>query len=96
MEDVRSDLNTFEQLINLLVRHLLTKLGENISQLSSADITVPFLIKDLESTDKLLYDPKTRADQQNLSAVWWTPIDAPGVPAGLKPSARFKIAKKLL
>ena len=57
MEDVRSDLNTFEQLINLLVCHLLTELGENISQLSSTDITVPFLIKDLESTDKLLYNP---------------------------------------
>jgi len=57
VEDVRSDLNTFEQLINLLVCHLLTELGENISQLSSTDITVPFLIKDLESTDKLLYNP---------------------------------------
>ena len=57
MEDVRSDLNTLEQLINLLVRHLLTELGENISQLSSADIAVPFLIEDLETTDKLLYDP---------------------------------------
>ena len=60
MKDVRSDLNAFEQLIDLLVRHLLTELGENVSQLSSADITVPFLIEDLETTDKLLYNPRNQ------------------------------------
>ena len=97
MEDVRSDLNTFEQLINLLVRHLLTKLGENISQLSSADITVPFLIKDLESTDKLLYDPPNQDRSTTLlGGMLENEIRVPGVPAGLKPSARFKIVKKLL
>lgn len=58
MEDVRSDLNALEQLVNLLVRHLLAELGEDISQLSSTDIAVSFFIKDLETTDKLLYDPK--------------------------------------
>ena len=57
MEDIRSDLNALEQLINLLVRHLLTELSENISQLSSTDITVSFLIEDLEPADKLLYNP---------------------------------------
>jgi len=68
VKDARPDLNTFEQLINLLVRHLLTKLGENIPQLSSTDITVPFLIKDLETTDKLLYNPQ---NQDCSTAVRW-------------------------
>jgi hypothetical protein len=63
MEDVRSDLNALEQLVNLLVRHLLTELGEDISQLSSANVAISFLIKDLEPTDELLCDRETRTDQ---------------------------------
>lgn len=68
VEDVRSDLNALEQLINLLVRHLLAELGEDISQLSSTDITVSFLVENLETTDKLLYNErkKRRADQQRI------------------------------
>ena len=54
MEDLRPNLNALEQLVNLLVRHLFAKLGKNISQLSSTDVTVPFLIKYLESADKFL------------------------------------------
>lgn len=57
MGDVRSDLNALEQFINLLVRHLLPELGENVSQLSSTNVTVSFLIKDLETADELLYNP---------------------------------------
>ena len=71
MEDVRSDLNALEQLVNLLVRHLFTELSEDISQLSSANVTVSFLIKDLETTDKFLYSPKTGIDQQRFSMVGW-------------------------
>lgn len=64
MEDVRSDLNALEQLVNLLVRHLLTELGEDISQFSSTNVTVSFLVEDLESPDKLLCDPRTETDQR--------------------------------
>jgi len=71
VEDVRSDLNALEQLVNLLVRHLFTELSEDISQLSSANVTVSFLIKDLETTDKFLYSPKTGIDQQRFSMVGW-------------------------
>ena len=60
MKDVRSDLNALEQLINLLVRHLLAELGEDISQLSGTDITVSFLVENLETTDKLLYNGKKK------------------------------------
>ena len=63
MEDVRSNLNTLEQLVNLLVRHFLTELGEDVSQLSSANVTISFLIKDLEPTDELLCDRETGNDQ---------------------------------
>ena len=59
VEDLRSDLHTLEQFINLLVRHFLTKLGENVSQLSCANVAISFLIKDLETTDKLLYNKTT-------------------------------------
>ena len=72
MEDVRSDLNALEQLINLLVRHLLAELGEDISQLSGTDITVPFLVENLETTDKLLYnEKKRRAGQQRIPMMGW-------------------------
>lgn len=63
MEDIRSDLNTLEQFVNLFVRHLLTELCEDISQLSSTNVTIPFLIKHLETTDKLLYDQITKTDE---------------------------------
>ena len=97
VESVRSDLNTLEQLIDLLVRHLFTKLGEDVSQLSSTNVTVPFLIEDLETTDELLCSPGTRTRSTKLlSGRTGGEIRAPGVPAGLKPSARFKIVKKLL
>ena len=96
VEDVRSDLNALEQLVNLLVRHLLTELGEDISQLSSADVTISFLIKHLETTDKLLYSPETMTRSIGPSDRVEGGVNAPGVPAGLKPSARFKIVKKLL
>lgn len=59
VEDARSDLNTLEQFIDLLVRHLFTELSEDVSQLSSANVTVSFLIKYLETTDELLYSPGT-------------------------------------
>lgn len=57
VEGARSDLNTLEQLINLLVRHLLAELGEDISQLSGTNEAISFLIKDLETADKFLYNP---------------------------------------
>lgn len=59
LEDSRSDLDTLEQFINFLVRHFLTKLGENVSQLSRANVAISFLIKDLETTDKLLCNMTT-------------------------------------
>lgn len=97
VEDVRSDLNALEQLINLLVCHLLTELREDISQLSSTDVAVSLFIKNLETADKLLYSPETRTRSTTPFGDWMEDeIDAPGVPAGLKPSARFKIVKKLL
>lgn len=64
VKDVRSNLNSLEQLIDLLVRHLLTELGEDISQFSSTNVTVSFLVEDLESPDKLLCVPRTETDQR--------------------------------
>jgi len=98
VEDVRSDLDALEQLINLLIRHLLAKLGEDVSQLSSTNVTVSFLIEDLETTDKLLYIPKKTKSRliTPLGEGVEDEMGVPGVPAGLKPSGRFKIVKKLL
>ena len=62
MEDVRPNLNALEQLINLLVRHLLAELGEHVSQLPGTNVAVSFLIKDLKTADKLLYNPRVVND----------------------------------
>lgn len=97
MEGARSDLNTLEQFIDLLIRHLLTELGEDVSQLSSADVTISFFIEYLETADELLYSTGTGTRSAKLrSGGSEGEIHAPGVPAGLKPSARFRIVKKLL
>ena len=97
MGDARSDLNTLEQLIDLLVRHLLTELGEDVSQLPSANVTVSFFIKYLETADELLCSTGTgMRSTMSPSGRSEGEVHAPGVPAGLKPSARFKIVKKLL
>jgi len=62
VENVRSDLNALEQLIDLLVRHLLAELGENVSQLPSTDVTVSFLVEYLKTTDEFLYNRETRTN----------------------------------
>ena len=51
----RSDLDTLQQLVYLLIRHLLSQLREHVSELSSADEAVALFIEHLESTDEFLY-----------------------------------------
>jgi hypothetical protein len=54
MSYLRSNLNTLEEFVDLLISHLLAELGQDITKLPCADKTVPFFIKNLEATDKLL------------------------------------------
>lgn len=63
-EDSRADLDTLQQLIHFLVRHLLSTLGENVSQLSSTNKPVSFLIEDLEPSDELLCRGKNAIGEQ--------------------------------
>lgn len=48
------DRETLEQLIDLLVAHLLAELGEDISELASADEAVTGLVENLEALDELV------------------------------------------
>lgn len=49
-----SYLHTLEKLVDFLVCHFLTKLREDISQFSSANESVAFLVKYLEAANKFL------------------------------------------
>jgi hypothetical protein len=48
------DGETLEQLVDLLVAHLLAELGEDISELASADEAVTGLVEHLEALDELV------------------------------------------
>jgi hypothetical protein len=48
-----SYLNTLEQLIDFLIAKLLTQTSQDISQFSSSNVAVSFLVKDLESANEL-------------------------------------------
>ena len=54
--DVRANRDTFKQLVDFLIRHLLSQLCEHISELSGTNVSVPLLVKHLETTDELLCD----------------------------------------
>lgn len=60
----RPNLHTLKQLINLLITKLLSKRREHISQLPSTNVSIPFLVKHLETADKLL------GRTGGLEAVW--------------------------
>lgn len=51
---VRANLDTLQELINLLVRHLLAQLCQNVSQLSSTDESIVLLVEHLETADEFL------------------------------------------
>lgn len=53
--NVRPDLRALEQLVHLLVCHLLSELGEHIPQLAGADEPVPLLVEHLEPANELLW-----------------------------------------
>ena len=55
--DLRSNLGALQELVYLLVRHLLSELRQDISQLAGTNESVSFLVKHLESTDELLCTP---------------------------------------
>ena len=53
-DNSRADLNPLQQFVYLIIRHLLSQLRQDISQLSSTDEPVPFFVEYLEPTDELL------------------------------------------
>lgn len=67
--NLRADLYTLHQLVNLLIRHLLSELRKNVSQLSCADETVALLIEDLEATDELLLKRCNKAENHRATVV---------------------------
>ena len=50
----RARVDRLEQLVDLLVRHLLAQLREHVPQLTGADEPVALLVEHLEATDELL------------------------------------------
>lgn len=50
---LRPNWYTLQQLINLLVRHLLAELRQDVSKLARTNEPVALFIKDLETTDEL-------------------------------------------
>lgn len=50
----RANLNTLQQFIDLLVRHLFAKLRENVSEFASTYKPIPFLVKYLKSANEFL------------------------------------------
>ena len=46
--------DSLEQLVHLVVAHLLAQVGENVSQLSNANVSRHLLVKDLEAPAVLL------------------------------------------
>ena len=54
MEHLRADLHALQELINLIVGHLLAQLREHVAEFTCTDDTISILVKDLESADELL------------------------------------------
>lgn len=52
----RANLHPFEQLVDLLIRHFLSELCQDVAQFPSPDEPVTFLVEYLETTDELLYE----------------------------------------
>jgi len=48
------DGEALEELVDLLVRHLLAELGEDVAELTGADEAVACLVEDLEALDELV------------------------------------------
>lgn len=51
---LRVNLNTFEQLVHLVIAQLLAQARQNISQLSCTDESISILVEDLEASDELV------------------------------------------
>jgi hypothetical protein len=51
----RASINSLQQLIDLVVRHLLAQVGENILELADTNEARHVLVKDLEATAILLW-----------------------------------------
>lgn len=49
------NLDTLEQLVDLIVAQLLSQAGQDISQLSSADKAIALLVEHLEAADELFW-----------------------------------------
>lgn len=49
-----ADLNTLEQLVNLVIGKLLSQTSQHVAQLACSDVAVALLVKHLETTDELL------------------------------------------
>ena len=58
---------SLQQLIHLLVRHLLSELSQDVSQLASTDKAVPDLVKHLEPLDELVYVRSVKGTSLNAS-----------------------------
>ena len=52
--DLRSNLGALQELVYLLVRHLLSQLGEHVTQFTRTNEAVSLLVKYLETSNELL------------------------------------------
>ena len=52
--DLRSNLGALQELVYLLVRHLLSQLGEHVTQFTRTNEAVSLLVENLEASDELL------------------------------------------
>ena len=50
----RAHLHASEKLVNLRIRHLLSKLGEDVSQFAYSDKAITLLVKNLETANEFL------------------------------------------
>lgn len=71
-----------QQLIDLLIRHLLPQLRQDVSQLSGANKAVPGLVEDLEAFDELV----CIVSETQENRVYQPESNLPAVPAGFQPS----------
>lgn len=53
--DLRANLDTFQELVDFLIGHLLAQLREDVSEFTGTNETVTLLVEYLETTDELLY-----------------------------------------
>ena len=68
--DLRSNLGALQELVYLLVRHLLSELRQDVSELSRADEAVPLLVEHLETTDELLCWGAAPSMRHDRAAAW--------------------------